>query len=77
MARFWDEVRDGEPCREIDRATWTDRHTRAGTPPPRGMGPVGRVPAEQAADRLRYAALLIALALVAASACIWSLGGLR
>ncbi|MCK9928815.1 hypothetical protein MXD62_16795 [Frankia sp. Mgl5] len=77
MTGYWDEVRDGVPCREIDRATWTDRHTRAGNPPPQGMGPVGRRPAEQAADRLRYAALLIALALVAAGACIWSLGALR
>ncbi|MEX5636545.1 hypothetical protein [Parafrankia sp. FMc2] len=73
----WDEVRDGVPCREIDRATWTDRHTSAGDPPPAWMGPAGRRPAEQAADRLRYAALLIALALVAGGTCVLSLGGLQ
>lgn len=71
----WDENAGGHPSRHLDRGAWEEELARL-APPPSWMSPQGRRSAEQAADRLRYALLLIALALVV-GASMWSLGALR
>lgn len=64
MTRWWDETADGAPCREIDRATWSDRL------------PGGQAPPEPArAPRLlgRCIALGLAFGVLAVTTCILSL----
>lgn len=74
---WWDETADGCPAREIDRATWTDRLTAAGDPPPPWMAPRGRRPAERTAETLRWVALVLLLGGIATLTCVLSLGGLQ
>lgn len=67
---MWDELEDGHPCQEI---RWAERLRRSGAPPPPWMRPVGRREAEHAASTVRWLLLMVAVAVVAAGVCVWSL----